>query len=173
MQDEINEKSITLAVRLGKLTATELKKAIERILAEQAKAQEKAAREKSEKTEKSDNKRELKQGKQTLKQLQKQNDGLSTVELKDPNLRLLYSEMKKHGVDFAAVKDGKGKYTLFFKSKDADSITHAFNKYSQKLLNRSNGLSIGKALAAAKEIAKKLNAGLDKVKNRSKGERGR
>jgi len=54
------------------------------------------------------------------------------VELKHPDLRLLHRTMKKHNVDFAAVKDGKGKYTLFFKGKDADSVTHAFKQYTQK-----------------------------------------
>lgn len=101
----------------------------------------------------------------TLKQLSKQGDGLSTVELQSPNLHLLHHTMKKHNVDFAAVKDGKGKYTLFFKGKDADSITHAFQQYTQKLVKRSKGQSIGKTLAAAKQAAKTLNAGRDKAKN--------
>lgn len=115
---------------------------------------------------------EPKHGKQTLKQLSKQGDGLSTVELKDPNLRLLYRHMKKHNVDFAAVKDGKGKYTLFFKGKDADSVTHAFKQYTQKLVKQANRKpSIGKTLAAAKAAAQALNAGRDKVKNKYRGAR--
>jgi hypothetical protein len=40
--------------------------------------------------------------------------------------------MKQNGVDFAPVKDGKGKYTLFFKGRDADALTHAFTQYTKK-----------------------------------------
>jgi len=111
----------------------------------------------------------------TLKQLSKHHDGLSTIELTDPNLRLLAREMKKHNIDFAAVKDGKGKYTLFFKGKDVDSVTHALKRYTQQFVRREKGSpaekpSIGKELAEAKEAAKVLNIRLDKVKNRSRGE---
>jgi predicted DCC family thiol-disulfide oxidoreductase YuxK len=108
----------------------------------------------------------------TLKQLSKQGDGLSAVELKDLNLRLLHRAMKRHNVDFAAVKDGKGKHTLFFKGKDADSITHAFKRYTQKLVKQADRKpSINKTLAAAKAAAQALNNGRDKVKNKDRGAR--
>jgi len=166
LHEEINEKSINLAVRVGKLTADELKKALDKVLASMKPQPGKAKT-----TAKSKTPPDPKRGKQTLKQLSKQNAGLSSVELKDPNLRLLNSEMKKHGVDFAAVKDGKGKYTLFFKGKDADTLTHAFKQYTGKLTQRANRPSISKTLAAMKAAAQSLNAGRDKVKNRDKGAR--
>lgn len=162
MNEEINEKSLNLAVRVGQLTADELKKAIEKLLADL-----KNGEYPGKKTP------ELKRGKMTLKQLSKHHDGLSTVELKDPNLRLLYRAMKKHNVDFAAVKDGKGKYTLFFKGKDADSITHAFKQYTQKLVKLNKGQSIGKTLAAAKQAAQALNNQRGKVKNKDRGAQDR
>jgi len=70
---------------------------------------------------------ELKEGKQTLKELHKHNEGLATMELTNPNLRDLYKEMKKNDIDFSCVKDGKGKYTLLFKAKNAEEMTNAFN----------------------------------------------
>jgi len=165
MQEHISDQSINLAVRVGKVTYEELKKVADKILAELTKGKDKAPN-----ATNADKKSELKHGKQTLKQLQKHNDGLSTVELKDPNLRLMNQTMKKHNVDFAAVKDGKGKYTLFFKGKDADSVTHAFKQYTQKVVKLENKKpSISKTLTAAKAAAQTLNAGRDKVKNRNKG----
>lgn len=169
MQDEISEKSLNLAARIGKLTADEIKKAVEKLLSDLK--QDKYST-KTKTAQKHKTNPELKHGKQTLKQLSKHNDGLSTMELTDPNLRFLYREMKRHNVDFAAVKDGKGKYTLFFKGKDADSITHAFNRYMAKTVARANRKPpIQKLLAAAKAAAKALEAGRDKVKNRSRGAR--
>lgn len=168
MQDEINEKAINLAVRVGKLTAAELKKALEKLITELEKGMNQAVT--PEKT-KAPQEPKLKRGKQTLKQLQKHNDGLSTIELKDPELRRLYRAMKKDNIDFAAVKDGKGKYTLFFKGKDADTMTHAFKRYTEKVVKRREKQSIRAELKAARAAAKALNAGRDKVKNRSKGAR--
>ena len=136
---------------------------------------------------------ELKEGKQTLKELHKHNEGLSTIELKDPNLRDLYKEMKKNDIDFSVVKDGKGKYTLFFKGKNAEEMTNAFKKYTEKTVakadikaektatrndkkaeraaNRSEKKSIKAELKQAKKEAAALNAGREK--NKSKGARGR
>jgi hypothetical protein len=124
MQDKIDEKTINLAVRVGKLTADELKKALDKLVAKLTEQDPQI----------NNDEPDLKHGKQTLKQLSKHNDGLSSVELKDPNLRFLHQSMKSHNVDFAAVKDGKGMYTLFFKGKDADSVTHAIKQSCLALL---------------------------------------
>jgi DNA-directed RNA polymerase subunit L len=165
MQEDINDKAVRLAVTLNKITAKGLKKAIDKILKEL----EQMKKQVSDKTKKPP---EPKRGKQTLKQLSKQGDGLSTVELTDPNLRLLYREMKRHNVDFSAVKDGKGKYTLFFKGKDADSVTHAFKRYTAKSVQRANTKTpIQSILAAAKAAAQKLANQLGKVKNKNRGAR--
>ena len=166
MQEEINEKSFALAALVGKLTANEIKKAMEKMLADLTNPQNK-----NKAATKSNSTPEVKRGKQTLKQLSKQNAGLSSVELKGPNLRLLNRTMKQNGVDFAPVKDGKGKYTLFFKGKDADAITHAFKQYTGKITQRANKPSISKTLTAAKAAAQSLNTGRDKAKNRDKGAR--
>ena len=64
MQDEINEKVVALSVKGAKLTAEMLQKAIKAMLAQAKKQQEKQPH-----------------GKQTLKQLAKQNAGLSNIEI--------------------------------------------------------------------------------------------
>lgn len=64
MQDEINEKVVALSVKGAKLTAEMLQKTIKAMLAQAKKQQEKQPH-----------------GKQTLKQLAKQNAGLSNIEI--------------------------------------------------------------------------------------------
>jgi hypothetical protein len=165
MQDEVTEKSVTLAVRIGKLTADAIKKALEKVMAQigaDAKHIQQAV------TGSADG---LKHGKQTVKQLAGHNAGLSSIELKDPDLRMLNRIMRKNGVDFAPAKDGKGRYTLFFKGRDADALTRAFKQYTQKVTQRAARPSIAKALAAAKTAAKTLADSRDKVKNAEKGAR--
>jgi len=172
--EEINDKAISLATRVGKVSADELRKALGKLMAELKKGQSTAIKTlKAKNTDIARKTSEPQRGKQTLKQLSKDNGGLSTVELKDPDLRLLNQTMKRHNVDFACMKDGNGKYTLFFKGRDADTITHAFQQYTQKVIKRARGGSINKTLAAAKEMAQNLNAGRDKVKDRDKGARDR
>ena len=65
MQDEINEKTIALYIKTGKLTAQTLQKAMKTLLAQMKKQKDKTP-----------------QGKQTLKQLMKQNAGVSNIEIK-------------------------------------------------------------------------------------------
>ena len=62
-----------------------------------------------------------------------------------------------------------GRYLVFFKGRDADLMTAAFQEFSAKKLNREKKPSIRKALAAAKDKAKQLNAARDKVKKMDRG----
>jgi len=167
INEDITQRECNLAVRVGSLAANEIKKALEKLIADlEAQKGAKSQGQSQTKTP------ELKKGKQTLEQLQKHNEGLSTIELKDPNLRELYKSMKKDGVDFAPVKDGKGKYTLFFKAKDVDTLTHALKNYTQKVVKLDKAKpSIKNTLDEAKKSAQTLDAGRDKVKNMSKGAR--
>jgi len=170
INDEIAEKDINLAIRLSKISFDVLKKAVEKLLSdlENGNYPGKGVVDKVENVLNPEPKR----GNMTLNELSKCNDGLSAVELTDPNLRLLKSEMKKYNVDFSAVKDGKGKYTLFFKSKDVDSVTHALKNYTKKLVKREKPKpSIGDELSEAKKLSKRLNIKLEKVKDRIKGAR--
>ena len=88
MQDEINEKVVALSVKGAKLTAETLQKAIKAMLAQVKKQQEKQPH-----------------GKQTLKQLAKQNAGLSNIEITEGNIKAFEHTAKKYGIDFALKKD--------------------------------------------------------------------
>ena len=163
MQDAINDKSFSLAARVGKITADELQKVVNKLLVEL-----KSGGSKLNQLGKSS---ELQHGKMTMRELSKHNAGLSSIELKDPNLRLLNKTMKQNDVDFAPVKDGKGQYTLFFKGRDADALTHAFSQYTKKVTERAEKPFINATLSAMKQAAKTLADSRDKVKNLDKGER--
>lgn len=158
LHEEVNRESMQLGAKIAKLTAEEIRKALEKLIAEL-------------KTGLSDLQKmpTTTRGKQSLKELAAQNAGLSSIELSDPNLRQLNKEMKKCGIDFSPVKTGKGEYLLFFKGRDADAMTHAFEQYTKKLVKQAEKPSIRKMLSAFKDKAAQLNAGRDKVKNKDKG----
>lgn len=88
MQDEVNEKTIALYIKTGKLTAQTLQKAMKAILSKGKKELSKPP-----------------QGKQSLKQLMKQNAGVSNIEITKDNIKAFESTAKKYGIDFALKKD--------------------------------------------------------------------
>ena len=154
MQDEVNEKTIALYIKTGKLTAQTLQKAMKAILSKGKKELSKPP-----------------QGKQSLKQLMKQNAGVSNIEITEGNIKAFESTAKKYNIDFSLkkVKGEQTRYLVFFKGRDADVMTAAFQEFSAKKLNREKKPSIRKALAAAKDKAKQLNAARDKVKKMDRG----
>ena len=78
MQDEVNEKTIALYIKTGKLTAQTLQKAMKAILSKGKKQLAKPP-----------------QGKQSLKQLMKQNAGVSNIEITEGNIKAFESTAKK------------------------------------------------------------------------------
>lgn len=155
MQDEINEKVVALSVKGAKLTAEMLQKAIKAMLAQAKKQQEKQPH-----------------GKQTLKQLAKQNAGLSNIEITEGNIKAFEQTAKKYGIDFALKKDSTEtppRYLVFFKGRDADALTAAFKEFSAKKLTQEQKPSIRKLIVSLKEKAAALNAQREKVKNKDRG----
>ena len=155
MQDEINEKTVALYIKTGKLTAEVLQKAMKAV------------------TEHRQSKQIGKQphGKQTLKQLMKQNTGVSNIEITKDNIKAFESTAKKYGIDFALKKDATEtppRYLVFFKGRDADALTAAFKEFSAKKLTQDKKPSIRKALAAFREKAKELNASRQQTKHKDR-----
>ena len=155
MQDEINEKVVALSVKGAKLTAETLQKAIKAMLAQAKKQQEKQPH-----------------GKQTLKQLAKQNAGLSNIEITEGNIKAFEQTAKKYGIDFALKKDSTEtppRYLVFFKGRDADALTAAFREYTAKEVKRASQEkpSVLEQLRALK--AKVLSLTPDKARNKDKG----
>ncbi len=84
-------------------------------------------------------------GKQSVKQLIGQNQGVSTIESNDPHIRNFEKIARKYGVDYAIkkVKDEcKPKYVIFFKARDADALTQAFTEYTRKSAEREKTPSV-------------------------------
>lgn len=154
MQDEINEKAVVLAIRTGKLTAKVLQQAM-KLLLKKGKGQL----------------NKTPHGKQTLRQLMKQNAGVSNIEITDGNIKAFESTAKKYGIDFALKKDAAEvppRYLVFFKGRDADVLTAAFREFSKKKLDKERKPSVRRDLAEKKAEAAQT-AKRDKVKNMDRG----
>ena len=81
----------------------------------------------------------LQAGRQSVKTLIRQGQGVSSIPLADEGLKDFQKIAKKYGVDFAVVKDKEASppvYTVFFKAKDTDAITRILQDYSAKQVKK-------------------------------------
>ena len=147
MQDEVNEKIVSLCITGGKISARILKNAMLKALAkmeqETKRAQQKTADKRQEKNE------AVYHGKQSMEKLMKQNCQLSNIEITDGNIKSFEKYARKYGVDYAITKDKSvlpPKYLVFFKARDADAMTAAFNAYSAEILAKNKRPSVLKTL---------------------------
>ena len=136
MQEEITGKAVALIVDGTKMSEQMLEKALQKFLEAQKNKSPKMHR-----------------GKQTLKQLAGQNAGLANIEISDRNIKAFTHVAKKYHVDFALKKDTTAeqpRYLVFFKSRDADAITAAFQEFASRKMSREEKPSIRERLAQAK-----------------------
>ena len=86
MQEEVDQKTIALSMKTGKLTAQVLQAALKKYLQHRAKG-----------------KTTLHHGQQSLKQLKKHGAALSNIEITEANIGAFKPCAKKYGVDFALI----------------------------------------------------------------------
>ena len=159
MQEEVTGKAVALIIDGAKMSEQVLEKALQKFLEAQKNKSPKMHR-----------------GKQILKQLAGQNAGLANIEISDKNIKAFTHLAKKFHVDFALKKDTTAeqpRYLVFFKSRDADAITAAFQEFASRKMSRDEKPSIRERLAQAREQAaqKVEHRALDREKIKVK-ERG-
>ncbi|NLA41797.1 MAG: PcfB family protein [Smithella sp.] len=155
MQEEVENRTVTLAISTTKLTARTLRAAIRKLLAAWNNGRDKAKIP------------EIPHGKQTVKQLVGQNAGVSNIEITDSNIKSFEKVARKYGVDYAVKQDrsvSPPKYLVFFKARDADALTSAFKEFSAKTVQKARRPSVLAQLRKFAELVK--NNVIDKVKHR-------
>lgn len=152
MQEEVTNRTVTLAISATKLTARTLQAAMRKLLAAWKQSRDRP---------------QIPHGKQTVKQLVGQNAGVSNIEITDSNIKSFECVARKYGVDFAVKQDrsvSPPKYLVFFKARDADALTSAFTEFTAKTVNRAKKPSILAQLSKFTELVK--NNVTDRVKHR-------
>lgn len=158
MQEEVQSRTVTLSINATKLTARTLKQALSKFLAYKS-------------SKHKETKDVTPHGKQSIKQLAKQNQGLTNIEITDKNIKDFDRVARKYGVDYALKKDKTvtpPKYLVFFKAKDADALTAAFKEYTAVTVKKQNKEPIVQKIKSIADRIKTLPA---KVKNKDRGER--
>ena len=155
MQEDIENKVVVLIENCSKLTASELRRALEKVLAQvknghgqKLPKQEKEAH-----------------GKMTVKELAAKDRGMQSIEVNDSNIGSFNRIARKYGIDFAPFKvKGENRYLVFFKAPDADAMTAAFTEYTQKQIRKASRPSILQKLELLKAQVKQPRK--EKVRNR-------
>ena len=129
MQEEVEQKTVNLAVRSSKVTAQVLYKGLKAFINHQKRKAAMKAAEKDEPIK----------GEQSVKELIGQGQGVSSMPIDDDGIKDFKKICNKYGVDFAVVKDKTvepPQFTVFFKAKDADAITQVLKEYSAKQMKK-------------------------------------
>ncbi|MFI3226950.1 MAG: PcfB family protein [Clostridia bacterium] len=150
VQEEINHKNIALVTSGSKLTGRSVLKLVRLYLTHCKTAKE-----------------SIPHGKQSVKSLAKQGQGMTSLDLQDGDLKKFDRIMKKYGVDYAIMTDKMSKiptHTLFFKAKDNDAITKAFLDFSAQMVKKQEKPSVLSELRRMIELVK--NTINNKVKNK-------
>lgn len=158
VNEEVADKSIRLAITTTRLTGRALSKGLQAYLRHRKEVKAKKA--------------EPKRGKQTVKELIGQNQGVSSLPVGETGLKDFERIAKKYGVDFAIVKDKTAtptKYTVFFKARDADAIAQVLAEYTAKQVKKQERPSVLKALKKFKELV----ANMPKKEHEKKKEKTR
>ena len=131
VEREVANKSVNIAIKVAKPTERALLKGLKFVVGKPTKEVGKAVGQKIHPT----------QGKQSVKTLIRQGQGVSSIPLADEGLKDFQKIAKKYGVDFAVVKDKNVDppvYTIFFKAKDMDAVTRILQDYSEKQVKRAD-----------------------------------
>ena len=139
MQEEVEQRVVTLIVDCAKLTEQELRKALGKLL-EQMKSR-----------------KQTPHGKMTVKELAAQNKGMQSIEVTDKNIGSFSRIARKYGIDFAPFKaKDKKRYLIFFKAQDTDAMTAAFQEYTAKVVGRTERPSVLAKLARIKSLLQSI-----------------
>ena len=119
MQEEVEQRTLTLVINGTKFSGRVLKNAVSKFVAfcRNQKAKKVNVHPK---------------GKQSVKKLTQQGQGVNTMEIDDENLRQFERIARKYGVDYAVRKDVTAetpRFLVFFKGRDADAIMAALKEF--------------------------------------------
>ena len=147
MQEEVENKTLTLAINGSKLTGRMFKSAISKYLAHRREVKQQKRRSRDSPV--------IPHGKQTVKQLIGQDQGVSNIEINDPTIKDFERIARKYGVDYAVRKErDPPRFLVFYKAHDTGAIEAAFKEYTQNKVRKASRPSVLQKLAQFKDTVR-------------------
>lgn len=152
MQEELEQRTISVSIQTAKLTGRVLRSAISTVL-------QKIEQERT----------NPKVGNNRLKRLTYKDPGANTIEVSG-RIRSFERYARKYQVRYHIEKEvgtDPPKWTVYFKANQADALTAAFREYTKKDLEQENRPSLLTQLRKFRDLAQ--NLGKDRIKNKEHG----
>ena len=147
MQEEVENRTVNLAISTTKLTLRAIITGYQKYQSHHSKS----------KAAKAAKQVKTPQGRQTVKELVGQGQGVSSIPLDQTNLRDFHRVARKYGIDYAITKDKSRqppRYIVFFKARDADALNAAFREFMVKKLGKRRAASVLSELEQEKSRVK-------------------
>lgn len=144
MQEEVENRTVNLAISTTKLTARSIVSGIRRYLQHREKV--KAGK---------GGRNIAVHGKQSVKKLLSQNQGATNAEIDKEGIKDFERLAKKYGVDFAVRKDKSvdpPRYLVFVRSKDADALDAICKEHQARSFTKDKKPSVLAQLKKFKEL---------------------
>lgn len=155
MQEDVEQRTLTLIISGSKLTGRLLKAAISKYLAHR----------KEKKLRKGQDSPEVQSyGKVSMDELQKRYGDMRELDVQDKSLRSFDRYARQYRVTYSVRTNGKGKYQVFFKAPNEANMEAAFKKYAGKKLQKAQRPSVLAKLEHFKSLVK--TAVTDRVKKK-------
>ncbi|MEG0416565.1 MAG: PcfB family protein [Erysipelothrix sp.] len=142
MQEEVENRTVNLAISTTKLTARTLFNAVRKYLQDMKNA-------------KARNTQPVSKGKQSVKKLLGQNQGTTSVDIDKSGIKDFEKLARKYGVEFAVRKDKSvdpSRYIVFVRSKDADALDSMCREHQAKAMTKTKKPSVLKQLDKFKAL---------------------
>lgn len=149
MQEEVENRTVNLAISTSKLSARTLINAFRAYQSHRAKV-------KSQKAYQADARIV---GEQSIDDLMKQNQGATNIAIEETDVHDFKKYLNRYGIDYAITKDSSQippRYLVFFKARDTDALTAAFKEYNASLVHKAERPSMLEQLAKFKAIVASL-----------------
>ncbi len=154
MEEEVNQKVVSLSIRTAKLTANVLAKAMRMFLDAQKNKSHQYAH-----------------GKQSLKKLMEQNAGATNIEVDSSNIKSFDRVARKYHIDYAVKKDktmDPPKYFVFFKGRDQDAMTMAFKEFVASVDRKKERTPFKQVLKKFRDLSMNIDKNREREKTRQK-----
>lgn len=143
MQEEVENKTVNLAISTTKLTLRTIISGIRKYLQHREKVKAKKGRDPAV------------HGKQSVKKLLGQNQGAANAEIEKEGIKDFERLAKKYGVDFAVRKDktvDPPRYFVFVRAKDADALDAICKEHQARSMTKDRKPSVLAQLSKFKNL---------------------
>ena len=143
MQEEVENRTVNLAISTTKLTLRTIISGIRKYLQHREKVKAKKGRDPAV------------HGKQSVKKLLGQNQGAANAEIEKEGIKDFERLAKKYGVDFAVRKDktvDPPRYFVFVRAKDADALDAICKEHQARSMTKDRNPSVRAQLSKFKNL---------------------